>query len=306
MRNSINPDIVCCYLYVISKHGYPPPAEDSREHLQAMHAMGFTSVELEGIRAEHLTAMYDLRQDIKQTLSELGMQVPVFCTVLPGLSSPDEKTRNKNLALLEKGCEVAKVIGAGAVLDNAPLPPYLFPGDIPVTRHYGEKELSQAFLPADFSWAAYWDVLTSTFRTVCEICAGYGLTYQIHPALGVLVASTDSFLNFYHAVRRDNLRFNLDTANQYFLKENLVLALHKAINYIDYIHLSDNSGTRVEHLEPGEGTIEWSRFFETLDSLNYSGQIGIDVGGAESGVRDLDMAYTNSAFWIREHWNKIT
>ena len=39
--------------------------------------------------------------------------------------------------------------------------------------------------------------------------------------MGVLCATTDGFLNFYQAVGRENLRFNLDTANQFVLKDNL-------------------------------------------------------------------------------------
>ena len=304
MMHKIDPRIVCCYLYVISKEGYPPPAERTLDQLEDMHALGFVGVELEGIRKDHLLKIFDNRIQIGEKIRQLGLKVPYFCTVLPSLSAVDEKIRNDYLAVFEKGCEIAAHIGAIGVLDNAPLPPYLFPGDIPVVRHYGEKELRQAFLPPDLSWPKYWEILISTFRTVCEIAAGYGLTYNMHPALGVLAATTDAYLNFYHAIRRDNLRFNLDTANQYFMKENLILALHRGIDHIDYIHLSDNSGGRIEHLPPGQGTIPWDRFFETLDKLNFSGQIGIDIGGDESAVQDLQKAFQDTASWISKRWNR--
>ncbi len=269
-----------------------------------MQSLGFTSVELEGIRKDHLSKIYENRHLIGEKIRQLGLKVPYFCTVLPGLSSVDEKIRNENLEVFEKGCVTAVHFGAEGVLDNAPLPPYIFPGDIPVVRHYGESELRLAYLPPGFSWPKYWEVLVSTFRTVCEIAASHGLTYHMHPALGVLAATADSFLNFHHAVRRDNLRFNLDTANQYYMRENLILALHRAVEYIDYIHLSDNSGSRVEHLPPGQGTIQWERFFETLEKLNFGGQIGIDIGGDESRVQDLEKVYRDTANWISERWNR--
>jgi sugar phosphate isomerase/epimerase len=122
----------------------------------------------------------------------------------------------------------------------------------------------------------------------------------MHPALGVLASTTDAFLYFHDAVGRDNLRFNFDTANQYFLKDNLQLSLRRLKDYIDYIHISDNRGQQVEHLAIGEGVIHWDDFFETLDVIGFKGHFGIDIGGDESDVADLDSAYTHAAKFIQE------
>ena len=295
-------DIVACYLYVITRHGYPPPAEDTPEHLNEYRELGFRSVELEGIREAHLEEMHALRGQIREKAEALGLQIPVFCAVLPGLSSPDEKEREASLQLFEMGCETAESLGAGMILDNAPLPPWQFPQGIPVTRHYDEKVLAAATIPADLDWSAYMEGLVETFRTVCDMAARRRLTYQLHPCYGALVNSTDAFLLFAGAVKRDNLRFNLDTANQFFMKDNLYLSLIRLDGLVDYIHLSDNGGHRVEHLAAGNGKIGWDRFFETLDRTGYSGRFGIDVGGAESGVGDLDGAYRSTAAWLTEKW----
>ncbi len=298
----IHQNIVCCYLYVISKYGYPPPADDVLDHLQEMNSLGFQSVELEGIRKDHLMAMYDRRFDIQKQLRELDLNVPYFCTVLPGLASADPKARKQNLEWFARGCEIAALIGSNGVLDNAPLPPYRFPGDIPVVRHYEEDVLLTAYLP-NLDWKQYWNALTDTFRRACDIAAEHGLTYQMHPCVGVLAATTDGFMNFFQSVQRRNLRFNLDTANQFALKDNLFLSLIRAKEHIDYIHLSDNRGSRVEHLAPEAGVIRWKLFFETLERIDYNGYIGLDIGGAESGVSDIDQAYIKAANWLQAQWN---
>jgi len=237
----INSRISCAYLYTISKYGYPPPAEDTLQYLEEFKALGFQSVELEGIRENHLTKVYEMKNHIAQKISELDLEVPYFCAVLPGLSSTDE-----------------------------------------------------------LNWKKYWEQLTATYREACDIAANYGLTYQMHPALGVLASTTDAFLHFHDAVGRDNLRFNFDTANQYFLKDNLQLSLRRLKDYIDYIHISDNRGQQVEHLAIGDGIIRWDDFFETLDVIDFKGHFGIDIGGAESGVANLDSAYTQAAKFIQE------
>lgn len=297
-------DIVACYLYTITKHGYPPVAKDAPLHLEEFSQLGFTSIELEGIREEHLNGMFAQRKELKEQADQLGLKVPVFCTVLPGLCSADQKEREENLLQFARGCEVAETLGSTMVLDNAPIPPWQFPEGIPVTRHYDDEILSSASIPADLKWDVYWDALVETFREVCDIAASHKLSYHLHPCHGALVNSTDAHMLFADAVKRDNLKFNLDTANQYFLKDNLFLSLLRLHDQIDYIHISDNGGARVEHLAVGDGSIHWDRFFETLDRIDYKGSFGIDVGGAESHVGNLDQAYRDAAEWLENKWFK--
>jgi sugar phosphate isomerase/epimerase len=297
-------DIVAAYLYIITRHGYPPRAQDSITHLSELKDLGFESIELEGIREEHLDGMYEMRTEIRKQADSLGLKVPVFCIVLPGLCAPDPTERARNLELFRKGCEVASALNASAVLDNAPIPPWQFPEGIPLARHYDEEVLASATISRGLDWNLYWDGLIETFRQVCDIAAERALSYQLHPCYGALVYSTDAYLLFAEALKRDNLRFNLDTANQFFMKDNLFLSLIRLKDHVDYIHLSDNRGTKVEHLALGDGNIPWERFFETLDRIGYQGKFGIDVGGAESDVPDLDAAYRRSADWLEAHWFK--
>jgi sugar phosphate isomerase/epimerase len=301
---NIHPDMVACYLYIISKHGYPPAASDTLSHLEEFSALGFSSIELEGIREEHLGQVYEMKEQIREKADALNLNVPVFCIVLPGLSSPDPNEREQNLELFDKGCEMARVLGARSVLDNAPLPPWQFPESIPITRHYDEEIMAGATLPPDLHWNHYWDGLAATYRVACQLAASRNLDFHLHPCLGALVATTDAYLNFARAVKHNALKFNMDTANQFFLRDNLILSLQRLQGHIDYIHISDNRGSHVEHLVPGEGNIQWDSFFETLDKINYSGLLGIDVGGAESDVSDHEEAYRTTAGWLYENWFK--
>ena len=295
-----NSSIICCYLYPISKYGYPPPAELTGQYLREMKELGFQSVELEGIHEEHLLAVYERRAQIKEDAEALGLHVPYFCVVLPGLSSSEAKVREHNLALFEKGCAIAELLGSKGVLDNAPLPPYRFSGDIPVVRHYDEEVLLAASLPTGLDWAGYWADLVKTYRNACDIAASRKLTFHMHPCLGVLAATTDAYLYFQDAVDRDNLRFNLDTANQFAMKDNLSLSLLRLADKIDYIHISDNGGSRIEHLPPGRGAINWEVFFESLDRAGFNGHLGLDIGGEESGVNNIDEAYADAAQWLQD------
>jgi len=302
MNKYYHKNIVCTYLYTISKYGYPPPGKDTLKYIDEMHSLGFQSIELEGIREKHLMEVYELKDDIANKLKLLNLGLQFFCIVLPGLSSMDKKIRRKQLSLFEKGCEIAKTIGARSVMDNSPLPPYHFPKDIPVVRHYDEDVLSVATLPTNILWSDYWMNLTSTYRECCSIAASFELNFAMHPAIGLLASNADAFLYFFDSVAKENLKFTFDTANQFVIKENLPISLIRLKDYVEYIHLSDNRGLEVEHLEAGKGKISWDIFFNTLNRINYKGYIGIDVGGAESDVDDLDKAYLNTAAFIEKKW----
>lgn len=297
-----NSSIVCCFLYPITKYGYPPAAARTVDFLSEMKDLGFEAVELEGIHERHLDAVFELREEIASELERLELQVPYFCAVLPGLSSPDSDERRHNLRLFERGCRIASTCRSIGILDNAPIPPYRFPEGVPVTRHYDADILRNASLPHDLDWGRYWEDLTSTFADACDIAARYELTYQVHPCLGALSSTVDGFLLFRDAVDRSNLRFNLDTANLFALQDNPILALHRLAGELDYIHVSDNRGERVEHLVPGRGAIDWDLFFETLSATRFDGHIGIDVGGAESGIEDIEVAYKTSGDWLARRW----
>lgn len=297
-------NIVCAYLYTITKYGYPPAAENTLKYIDEMSSLGFQSIELEGIRDEHLDKVYELKDDITQKLHELKLKVPYFCIVLPKLSSPASEVVKHQLNVFRKGCEIAKQIGAKGVLDNAPLPPYQFPEDIPVVRHYGEEVMGTAYFPDNMDWEKYWHSLTTTYSECCDIAAEFDLTFQMHPALGLLSSNADAFLYFYDAVGKENLRFTFDTANQFAMKENLSLSLIRLAEFIDYIHISDNNGGRIEHLEIGKGKIRWDVFFDTLKRIRFNGYLGIDVGGDESVVDDLDSAYIHTAEVLEKHLDK--
>lgn len=300
----VNSKIVCCYLLPITKYGYPPKAENTLDYIKEMHSLGFSSVEIEGIRETHLTKVFEMRFEIKKVIDELKISIPYFCAVLPGLSSMDKNEREANLALFDKGCQVASILGSKGILDNGPLPPYQFPKEIPVVRHYNEDSLRFAYLPDQFTWNKFWEQLVETYKTLCDIAAGYNLEYQIHPAVGVISSSTDGFLNLARDVKKENLKFNFDTANLYAIKENLVLSYMKVKDYVSYIHISDNRGCKVEHLELGAGSINWEKFFDVINKNDYKGYFGIDIGGDESGVKKLNVAYLSAAKYLEEKWLK--
>lgn len=291
----ISEHITCAFLYSITRYGYPPAADRMVDYVREMAELGFRSVELEGIGGEHLQAVARKSTGIRQALDDHGLSLPVFCTVLPQLGSVHAPQRNHALELFRLGCETAKALGAPAVLDNGPLVPYEFPADLPVSRHYVPELLQRIGLPASLEWNRYRDELVETLQQACDIAASFGLSYYLHPCCGSLTETTDGYLWIKQAVGRNNLKFNFDVANQFYMRENLSLGLLKLAGELDYIHISDNRGTHIEHRTVGDGAIDWELLFSTLARIGFRGQLSLDIGGAETAIDDLDTAYRLSA-----------
>ncbi len=298
MDRKIHPHITCAFLYTITRYGYPPDARRMDEYLQEMAELGFQSAELEGIGQDHLRETARNIPVIRKALTDNGLSLAVFCTVLPHLGSVHAALRKQALENFREGCEIAVQLGAPAVLDNGPLVPYDFPADLPVSRHYAPELLRRVGLPRAFNWKTYWDDLVETIGQACSIAAQYGLKYYLHPCCGSLTETTDGFLRLKDAVGMENLKFNCDLSNQYYMRENLSLALLKLGSELDYIHISDNRGKQVEHLPAGHGDIDWDPLFDTLRQIGFKGQLSIDVGGAETELGDLDSAYLETAGFL--------
>lgn len=50
--------ICCCWLYAISKYGYPPTIAKTYRVIREMAGMGFKYIELEGVREKNMAEVY--------------------------------------------------------------------------------------------------------------------------------------------------------------------------------------------------------------------------------------------------------
>src|SRR5437763_14470944 len=75
--------ISCCWLYAISKYGYPPSLDKTFRVLGEMKALGFNSVELEGVRRDNLLEVHAKRHELEKFCDGNGLRVINFCPVLP-------------------------------------------------------------------------------------------------------------------------------------------------------------------------------------------------------------------------------
>jgi len=88
---------------------------------------------------------------------------------------------------------------------------------------------------------------------------------------------------------------DLNHANNH---EDLVQAIRNCTGLIATIHVSDNHGTREEHLAPGEGVIDFEAAFRALREGGYRGAVNMEVreeGTSGPGRLDALAAWARAA-----------
>ncbi len=288
--------IACCWLYGITKYGYPPSLPDTFRALEDMARLGFTNVELEGVRRDNLLAIHSQRAELKSRCERLGLRVVNFCPVLPSTMSLDECQRKEGLDLFDVGIECATYFGCETVQLDSFTPPLQFKGEAPYKEAIKFGKPFQVEVDRHFSWEEQWRVLVATVKHCARKAAEAGLILTMEPRVGEMVSNTDAMLRLMDHVADDNFAAVLDTGHQNAQKEILPLSVEKLGRRIKYVHASDNDSRTNEHLPLGDGTIDWEGVFAALAKHAFDGYVAIDIGG----IKNLDEAYRESKRFLEE------
>lgn len=288
--------ISCCWLYAISKYGYPPSLPDTHRALEDMAALGFTSVELEGVREENLQAVHGERKALKQRCDDLGLRVVNFCPVLPDLVHPEKARRVHALDLFKLAVETATFFGCETLQTDSYTPPLEFVGDAPYHQAISFGKRFQVKVDPAFRWGDLWGWLTDSIGACADEAERASLKFCLEPRVGEIVSNTDALLRLMDAVENDSFGAVLDTGHQHAQKEILPLSIEKLGGRVYYLHVSDNDGQTNQHLALGRGTVDWDGVFLALKKHGFSGYVAVDVGR----VPDLDAQMRESKVFLEQ------
>lgn len=286
--------ISCCWIYAISRFGYPPSLPDAYKALKEMADLGFTYAELEGVREENLKAVYAERASLKKYCDDLGMSIVNFCPILPDLVSVDPAKRAKAKELFNLGVELASYFECETVQTDSFVPPLEFVGDAPYKEmvNYG-RQFSVRIDPG-FAWHDQWEALVDGMAFCTQAAKRAGLKFCLEPRVGELIGNTDALLRLMDRIDDPAFGAVLDTAHQHAQKEILPLSVEKLGSRIYYLHVADNDGRVNEHLAVGRGTVDWRGVFTALKKHGFDGYVAVDVGR----VPDLAEQYRESVAYL--------
>jgi sugar phosphate isomerase/epimerase len=289
--------ISCCWLYAITKYGYPVPVSAIPAALHDMADLGFHYVELEGASADdNLMELYEQRHAVKALCQELGLEVVNFCPVIPELVSLDKAERDKAHELFRMAIELATFFNCATIQIDSYTPPLEFVGDQPYKEMLDYGIDFRIIVDPAFSWEEQWGVLVDTFKYCAKQAKQAGLPFCLEPRVGEIISNTDALLRLMDHVGADNFGAVLDTAHQHAQKEILPLSVEKLGKRIMYLHVADNDSKINEHKALGEGTVDWEGVFTALKKHRFSGYVAIDIGR----LPDMDDAMRRSIAFLGE------
>jgi sugar phosphate isomerase/epimerase len=289
-------NISCCWLYAISKYGYPPSLPDTHRALGDMAALGFTCVELEGVGEENLRAVHGERKALKQRCDDLGLRVVNFCPVLPELVHSEKARRVHALELFKVAVETATFFGCQTIQTDSYTPPLEFVGDAPYREAISFGKRFQVKVDPAFRWNDLWGWLTDSIGACADEAGRADLKFCLEPRVGEIISNTDALLRLMDAVDNDDFGAVLDTGHQHAQKEILPLSVEKLGGRVHYLHVSDNDGQTNQHLALGHGTVDWDGVFMALRKHGFSGYVAVDVGR----VPDLDDQVRESKAFLEQ------
>jgi sugar phosphate isomerase/epimerase len=286
--------ISCSWLYAIAKHGYPPSMPDLHAALQDIAGLGFTSVELAGIREDNLRAVHADHAALKRRCADLGLTVASFRPVLPDLVHSDKGRRFQALDLFKLAVETAKALGCESITTVSYPPPVPFEGDTPYVDGPTFGQTYRVRVDPAFRWEDVWGWLVDSLGACADEAERSDLRFSLEPRAGELISNTDAMLRLMDAVEADNFGAVLDTAHLHAQKELLPLSVEKLGGRIHAVHAADNDGLSNLHLAPGRGTVDWDGVFHALQKQGFSGYVAVDVGD----VPDVDAQYKDAKAFL--------
>ncbi|MEZ6119237.1 MAG: TIM barrel protein [Pirellulaceae bacterium] len=94
------------------------------------------------------------------------------------------------------------------------------------------------------------------------------------------------------AVGSPSVKINWDLYHMQIVDGDLCMKMKEGMDYIGYLQLADNPGRH----EPGTGEINYTRVFQEIKTLNYSGYVGLECTPAVDDLTAARRIYQADSF----------
>lgn len=190
-------------------------------------------------------------RDLRRLMESLGLAVVIETGARylldprrkhrPNLLEPESEGRQRRLDLLTRCCRLAAELGASTV------------------------SIWSGTLPEGASTDTAWDHLRGGVATLCDAAAGLGVRIAFEPEPGMFVETLEQWSRLRAEVDHPSLGLTLDTGHVLCTESvgvrDAVLA-HR--EHLFNVHLDDVRGRVHDHLQIGEGEIDWPEVAEVL------------------------------------------
>jgi len=122
------------------------------------------------------------------------------------------------------------------------------------------------------------DLFVETLKPLAEHASNEGVLLLIEPEPGLLLETSDQYLEVAERVNAPSIGLNFDIGHAYCVSENIPAAIKKMASQIKHFHVEDISAERVHHhLVPGTGAIDFAEVFKAIHEINYAGWVTVEL-----------------------------
>ena len=128
------------------------------------------------------------------------------------------------------------------------------------------------------SWSAALRLFVEGLKPVAEHAEKEGVLLLVEPEPGLLVETSDQFLEFMQHIESPAVGLNFDIGHFFCVGDEPAPTVRRLAKYIRHFHLEDIAATRVHHhLVPGEGAIDFAAAFRAIRAIGYDGWVTVEL-----------------------------
>jgi sugar phosphate isomerase/epimerase len=133
-------------------------------------------------------------------------------------------------------------------------------------------------VPAGESRDAAVDLFVEVLKPLAEHAHQRGVLLLIEPEPGLLIETTDQYLEVAERVNAPSIGLNFDVGHAYCVGEDLPRAIERLAPQIRHYHFEDIAATRVHHhLVPGTGAIDFAEVIAAIRRTGYDGWLTVEL-----------------------------
>lgn len=270
------------------------PGGHPEEAIDIIGSLGFQGVELIANSRRDVDEYWtDATIDrIKKQLERNHLEVPqfpFFQPVVEGLTSRDAEERKRSLDYFERGCLIARKLGAPMVNIVAPWARELTASTEYLPRYFmddgkpGEKFHIDIARGYDFD--ELWPLFTQTITACLERAKGHGLKFSIENHTHTMMPVTDSFLRLWDAVRDPALGCNLDCGWAMNQREYPPVSIHKLKGRLVNLHVRDIDARMREYVPIGSGVMDIKAIVDAAKAIRFEGFLSLEQDGSGEDMK---------------------
>jgi sugar phosphate isomerase/epimerase len=122
------------------------------------------------------------------------------------------------------------------------------------------------------------DLFVEVLKPLAEHAHDVGVLLLIEPEPGLLVETTDEYLEVAERVNAPSIGLNFDVGHAYCMSEDIPAQIQKLAPQIRHYHFEDIAATRVHHhLVPGMGAIDFGPIVAAIRETGYDGWLTVEL-----------------------------